>query len=168
VTGSVPEGLELSDNGAKLTVQKGYESKYQVIGSIEADYERATSGAILKNTYWTWDYDEGWRKGYCYWQVPLKIATLGIWSYVVPLHYPCFAGAPGDEQERVAAMYVEMKRGAKLMGGNLVIVTQRGDLFVVSGNERSVSSYTVKGTSVLGFVVKDGVGPDVAGVRRAP
>jgi hypothetical protein len=32
--------------------------------------------------------EQRWRKGLCYWQVPLAWLTLGIWK-VVPLGYPC-------------------------------------------------------------------------------
>lgn len=32
--------------------------------------------------------EQRWRKGYCYWQVPLLWVTLGAW-HIVPLHYVC-------------------------------------------------------------------------------
>jgi len=87
--------------------------------------------------------------------VPLKILTLGIWSYLIPLHYPCIATVPGEEPERQIALQSVLKRGAHAMGGNLVILVASGDTLVVTATEHQVSAQTVQMTTLRAFVIKE-------------
>jgi hypothetical protein len=170
VSGAIPEGLSLSENNQKLIVEKGYRKRYRILGSVEADYERGAEYAFIKNYLWTWDYEEDWRKGLCYWQVPFKVLSLGIWSYLFPGHYPCFSAVPGDESERKAGLQAYLKRGAKAMGGNLVILVASQDLMIVTGGRGGVRSDVIQTTALKGFVleVQDEAGSrgNARGARR--
>lgn len=166
ISGELPEGLELVDGAAKLVVKAGYEGTYRVLGTVEADYARKQGEATLRNMFWTWDYDETWRKGLCYWQIPFKVLTLGIWSYVIPFHYPCIATAPGEEEARKEALIEHLRRGASAMGGNLVVLISGKDLFVVTGNQYGVSTNVVKGVSLRAFVLNESAG--AGGAQQAP
>jgi len=152
--GKLPAGLELSEGGRKLAVTREGEGKYEVIGEVRSDYTAKVNSAGLNNWFWTWDYDDGWRKGLCYPQVPLKIATLGLWSYLSPLHYPCFATAPGEEADRVEAHLVRLQQATHAVGGNLVIVVGEKDATYVSGNQNGVSTTHVPAVGLVGFAVK--------------
>jgi hypothetical protein len=158
ISGKLPDGLDIQERGTKIVVQPGFESKYTVLGTIEADYNRATASGTVKNVYWAWNYDEGWRKGLCYPQVPLKILTLGIWSFFVPLHYPCFASIPGDESDRQTDLQAVIARGAKVMGGNLAILTASVDTTIITASRYGVSSEVVPSTALRGFVLNDAGG----------
>ena len=130
---------------------------YEVLGEVEVDYGPAVAGATARNMYWTWPYEEGWRKGYCYPQVPLKILTLGLW-YLVPLGWPCMAVAPGDTAERERALLRSIRHGTAAMGGNLAVVVAAGQMtyVTVTGNKYSATGVvnTVKSTSLKAFAVR--------------
>lgn len=157
ISGEMPEGLALQENGNKIVIQAGAEGKYKVLGEVEADYNQAAAEMIWRNLWWTWAYDEGWRRVVCYPQVPLKILTLGIWAYI-PTAWPCWAMVPGDETDRQRALVRSVKHGVAAMGGNLVIVTESGttNVVTVSGNNYSATGVVqqVKNTSLKGFSVK--------------
>ncbi|MFT4626334.1 MAG: hypothetical protein ACI8PZ_005011 [Myxococcota bacterium] len=157
LAGTAPEGLELVDNGSKLVVLEGYEDRYRVIGMAEGDYMPKAQKAVINNIYGTWTYeDTPWRKGYCYWQVPLKVATLGLWAYLPP-HYPCIGSAPRDEDERQIALIEEMKKSTHVMGGNTLLVVGGTTLTTLSINTQSGATSTSVAPYVAmhGFVVED-------------
>jgi hypothetical protein len=168
VSGSLPPGLDLREGGTKLVVQKEAAGEYQIIGEVEASYTPALKGALLKNVYWTWtNYREGWRKGLCYPQAPLKALTLGIWTFVVPLAWPCIARAPSEETARQIDLVRALKFGAQAMGGNLVVVVSEGQTNIVhiQGNQNSATAHvqTIRNTSFRAFVVRRRAAPVPAG-----
>jgi hypothetical protein len=65
-------------------------------------------------------YRESWRKPVCWSQNILLIGTLFIWA-VVPTSWPCFVGS-GDPDETRAQAHDAMKRAAKVLGANLILV----------------------------------------------
>jgi hypothetical protein len=158
IAGEMPEGLLLQENGTKIAIQPGAESKYKVLGEVEADYNQLATQMVWRNLWWTWSYDETWRKAVCYPQVPLKIVTLGIWSYLSPTAWPCWANVPGDESDRQRALLRVMKHGVAAMGGDLAIVTESGttNVVTVTGNNYSATGVVqqVKNTSLKGFSIK--------------
>lgn len=155
IAGTIPEGLDLADGGSKLVVLDGYRERYRIIGTVESDYTSLMNKVLKNNMYGAWKYDQPWRRTYCYPQVPLKIVTAGLWSFL-PMNYPCLAMAPRQEEDRQIAMIDQMKRGAKAMGGNLLFVTQGGSLRTTTVNAygQTLSSSVTPYMSLTGFVLE--------------
>jgi len=156
-SGKIPEGLDVSEGGAKISVAQGYESQYQILGTVESDYTKEMGSAIWKNFFWTWNYKETWRKALCWPQAPLKALTLSLWAWFMPAAYPCFAVAPGDEPGRQKAHLVQLKKLASAMGGNLVVLTNSGDLTVTTVNAdtgQTVGRSVTKNMALRGFAIK--------------
>lgn len=155
MAGVMPKGLDVTEGGSKILVAPGYEGQFEVLGTIESDYMKGNSLAFLKNFYWTWNYDEGWRKGLCWPQAPLKAVTLGLWN-LFPWSWPCMASLPGEtdrQKDHIAAL----KRAAVAMGADLVLLTNSGDLSVTTVNARSgavVGTSVTKNMSLRGFAIR--------------
>lgn len=75
--GKLPAGIDLREG--VISVKDGV--PYEIVG-------KATLVLNSGSQFGFPDYEDGWRKGLCYWQAPLTWVTLGIWS-VLPLNYPC-------------------------------------------------------------------------------
>jgi hypothetical protein len=72
-----------------------------------------------------YDYNESWRNGFCYWQVPLHWLTLGIW-YIIPTDYPCdiYEGRSVEAtNERKRRVIKTLQRAAKATDADLVVLT---------------------------------------------
>jgi len=81
---TVPEGLTYSDG--QLSVDEGY--AHEVLAHFEM---KSYDGVLFPTFYFTagfFDYEAAWRRGLCWWQVPLEWVTLGFWT-AVPTSYPC-------------------------------------------------------------------------------
>ncbi|HCF56663.1 MAG TPA: hypothetical protein DFS52_01535 [Myxococcales bacterium] len=129
--GRLPAGLTL-DTAGNLKVED--EERFTVLGSARA----VGAGAdFLVFQFYPYAEDESWRKAYCYWQVPLTWLTLGVWSFMSPLHYPCKVIAPNSPaaiETRKERIIATLRRTTKAMGGNLVVVTKLGGTsFVQAG-----------------------------------
>ena len=101
---TVPEGITL-ENGV-LGVEDGYQ--HRIVGKFKVGPDAGFFPA----------YKQGWRKGACYWQQPLVIATLFIWA-IVPTYYPCYTTPALPKAEVVDAL----KRVAFEAGGDMVVAT---------------------------------------------
>lgn len=155
VAGVIPKGLDVTEGGSKIMVAPGYEGQFEVLGTVESDYMKGNSMAFLKNFYWTWNYEEGWRKGLCWPQAPLKAVTLGLWN-MLPWSWPCMATMP-DETGRQKDHIAAIKRVAAAMGADLVVLTNSGDLSVTTVNARSgavVGTSITKNMSLRGFAIR--------------
>ena len=151
--GSIPEGLDIVDGGSKIIVLPSHQDRYEVLGTVEADYLKNASG--FRNLMWTWTYDEAWRNALCWPQAPLKLATGGVWASIVPLAYPCNKVAPSDEKDRQIALVHELKKGAAEMGGDLVYLHGFSDLSVTTTHENGSSSTSVVPyMATTAFVIK--------------
>jgi hypothetical protein len=112
--GKIPAGLTLRDQ--VLSVETG--APYEIIGRARINFNNGTA-------LWFSDYEDGWRKPYCYWQVPLTWTTLGIWM-VVPVNYPCGVEAWRTKEDVLNATRNLVKRA----GGDLFVgdyVAERED-----------------------------------------
>lgn len=123
LVGQTPQGISV-DNGGGLRVDDT--ERYELLGSV-----KATGDGADFFVFWFYPYVEGekWRKGLCYWQVPLTWATFTIWAFMSPLHYPCKVGAtnsPSAIEERKERIIGSLRRTTKALGGNLLIVTALG------------------------------------------
>ena len=66
---------------------------------------------------------------WCNWQAPIRWVTLGLWK-IFPTYYPCIVveGNESDDREaRIRRMITTLRKSAKAMGGNVVIVGYVGD-----------------------------------------
>lgn len=77
---TLPEGLTFEDG--VLRVAEDYD--HEVVGK----FVLGPKAGMFYLAAGFHDYEDGWRKGLCYWQAPLEWVTLGFWS-VVPTSYPC-------------------------------------------------------------------------------
>lgn len=106
---TIPEGIKL--DGGQFSVEEGYQ--HQIVGK----FALAPQGGMFYFMAWFHDYEDGWRKGLCYWQVPLEWLTLGIWT-AVPTAYPCFP-TPAREKLKLQA---DAKALAEAAGADTVIM----------------------------------------------
>jgi len=170
VAGTLPTGLALEENGTKLVASAGGQADFEVLGEVEVDFAPMVQGAFFRNFYWTWGYGEGWRKGLCYPQAPLKLLTLGLWT-ILPLAWPCMASAPGDATERERALVKSIKHGVAAMGGNLAVVVNSGQMsyVTISGGRYSATGTvnTIKKTSLRAFAVRQRSRRDVRPTQQS-
>ena len=153
--GKFPAGISLAEAGSKVVVEKEHEGEFIVLGAIETDYSANMSEAYLRNLFWTWNYDETWRKWVCWPQAPLKLITLSLWN-IVPTAWPCGAKIPSEEKDRQKAHYERLKRLAAAMGGNMVMVSGKSALHVSTQMQDTgvVLHDKIHGMGSQGFAVR--------------
>lgn len=124
--GQLPRGVELKDGAISVAP----DADVELVAKISA---QMNFPGMLGGNEWFYDYDESqaWRKGFCYWQVPLSWITVGMWAYLSPLSHPCkvYEGssisAVDGRKERMIDM---MKRATKVVGGDFLVVTDTTQL----------------------------------------
>jgi hypothetical protein len=104
---TVPEGVDVKDGA--ITVDK--ESPHTLV----AKFSIGAPGGFFP------DYKQSWRKGLCYWQTPLVVATLFAWA-AVPTYWPCFSSSAMSRQDLIEAT----KTLAWSAGANLVVLSYVG------------------------------------------
>ncbi len=114
---SFPAGIRV--DGTTVSVQDGYDHK------LIAQFSLATQGFPIQFL----DYKSGWRKGYCYPQVPLGWVTLTIWNIFSPLNWPCHGSYSTEKVELIE----NARRLAAAAGGDLVVMEFQG----VSGRDHA-------------------------------
>jgi hypothetical protein len=147
--GVLPQGVEISENG-KISVDRAAAGEIQVLGTVESE---ANAGAILQSTAWYVDMhpSEGAaRDWFCKVQLPLRLATLTLWSYLTPFGWVCLA-APRADERGFRLHLQELRRAAYAMGGNLVVLTGRTDLV---SSRNGVEVGRVEGVKITGLVLK--------------
>lgn len=82
------EGFHFDPASTKLVAAPG--SGNVVLQRVQISFPTMENFARL---FWFGDYrpEQRWRKGLCYWQVPIMWLTLGVW-HIVPIYYPCVPG----------------------------------------------------------------------------
>ena len=95
------------------------------LGQVTVSYDDASADAFFKSALWTWDYHERWRSALCTWQVPFKLLTLGLWTALSPLAWPCISKVPRSSTDRMSLAVDEIRRGSAAIGGNLAVVVRR-------------------------------------------
>jgi hypothetical protein len=106
---TIPEGIT-TDEGS-FSVEEDYQ--HEILGKFAM---LPGAGDVLM--VWFADYEDGWRKGLCYWQVPLTWITLTLWN-VVPTSYPCHT-LPFRSK---IAIIRDLKRAAAVAGADTVIAS---------------------------------------------
>ncbi|MFO0725451.1 MAG: hypothetical protein U1E65_16830 [Myxococcota bacterium] len=123
--GKIPSGLKLEQG--ILSADEG--SGLQILGKAVFEASTGTQFGFP-------DYEQGWRKGMCYWQAPLTWVTLAIWS-IIPLNYPC-----GVDNMRSKEDVLRATKGlVKELGGDFFV----GEYTYATQDEAA---------GVVGFVVK--------------
>jgi hypothetical protein len=107
---TIPEGLDVGTG--QIKVVDGYQ--HQLVGKFQLTHASRAGSLSL---WWFSDYESDWRRGYCYPQVVLTLATLMIWS-MTPLAVPCW----GDPRMTKVDAIAYARRIATAAGGDLVIM----------------------------------------------
>lgn len=113
--GKLPSGIKL-ESGV-LSTEK--DAPYEILGKAVITVGEGTQFGFP-------DYEDGWRKGLCYWQAPLTWATLMIWA-IVPVNYPCGVDAARPKEEVLTAT----KNLVRELGGHLFV----GEYIIPSQDE---------------------------------
>lgn len=138
--GKIPSGLELE--GGVLRVEK--DAPFEILGRAMIDVGSGSAFGFA-------DYEQPWRKPFCYWQAPLTWLTLGLWA-LVPLNYPCGVNSFRSKEEVLAAT----RNLVHELGGHVFV----GDYLNASEDEAM---------GIIGFVVRrlEAPGSEVARNRGA-
>lgn len=90
--------------------------------------------------------DESWRKGYCYWQVPLNWVTIFVWAQL-PLYWTCKPSAPSDQGLREKLIAQQAQKIAVTTGSEAVIVFFKDTSVTTIQNGVPTSTQIAKSTS---------------------
>lgn len=113
-----PETVQVVDAGnTQLDL-----SHYEILGSVRVD-QHTDNEIGVRNWIWFNHFESPGRFGYCVWQTPLKMVTLGIWN-IVPLAWPCGGGNPSDPAERLEYLSRYARRVAAEMGGDTMLMIE--------------------------------------------
>jgi hypothetical protein len=104
---TLPPGVNLKDGVITATPESGL----QVLGELVVSAQKA-------NPFLFPDYESVGRKVYCYPQAPLAWVTLGLWSLLVPINWPCWGRALA-RPEGIGLL----RAAAAAAGADLVILT---------------------------------------------
>jgi hypothetical protein len=129
--GKLPAGIKLE--GGVLKVEDG--APFEILGRASLLVGEGTPFGFP-------DYEQGWRKGYCYWQAPLTWVTLGIWA-LIPVNYPCGVSYWRTKQEVLTAT----KNLVDELGGHVFV----GDYINETRDEAS---------GITGFVIRKNDAPE--------
>jgi hypothetical protein len=150
----LPEGLSFEEGELVVTDP----SRYEIVGRVSTQYEM--SPAVLTSMslgFYRYDSSEAWKNPYCNVQVPLGWLTLSLWT-LVPLHYPCMV-AEGDTARatdgRRARILEALVRGTVASGGNLLVLTELGDLKIVTYTQFGPLLSTLPVIAGSGVAVKE-------------
>jgi hypothetical protein len=141
--GQVPAGITVLGQGRAVEISEAFKDQYEAIGSIKLDLKSARQWNSMRNTFWTWNYEDKWRRYLCWPQIPLRYLTLIYFWRIVPTNYPCEARQPSDDEEARELLLRRAKALAKAMGGNTVILTDefRRTYRVGNSTENNASVY---------------------------
>lgn len=168
IEGSIPEGLDLTEQGSKIIIKRGFEKRYEVLGEVESKPLYGNLELTARKIYWMWDMhpDEGALDGYCKWQGPLRAITLGFWS-ITPFNWPCVGTRYPKEQKDARRIHLlELRRGAYAMGANLVIITSSsnlGNVYVTNTGAAFAGATQFQEYTLKGFAILDREAPKVEG-----
>ena len=145
----LPDGVTIADG--ELVVDP---AKYDYRGKVSVVRNRT----LLANFgFWPYEYKdgEGWRYALCVPQVPLAWFTLSLWSWISPTMWPCHVAA-GTEDERRETMNETMKKGTKLIGGDVLIVGGYGgyDFVTVSTKPDGMKESGKGSLAGVGYALK--------------
>jgi hypothetical protein len=150
LVGSTPPGIQLEDGGSRIAIDAEQASRYTVLGTATSKAGNVNPSLLL---FWyvpPHDSEGKFRKVWCAWQAPFRALTLGVFWKMVPFDWGCGPRNTGDPSlhER------ELRRMARAMGGNLVIVTGSIDRTYLNAAGAEVGRTQAIG--MRAYVLKDG------------
>jgi hypothetical protein len=132
----LPRGVSIVDG--KITVAA--DSEWVLVAEATAHPNGGRQFWLMG--FYDYNPDEAWRKGYCYWQVPLHWLTFGLW-YMVPTDYVCNVSegrSVGDVNDRKQRVVRTLQRAAKATNSDLVVLASERQTSVVRANTGTVIS----------------------------
>ena len=133
----MPRGMVLNGNTPIIDDNAGIE----MVGKFEMEARTSNFFFIAKFI----DYEEVWRKGLCYWQVPLEWLTLGAWS-LSPTTWACF---PAKPVMRKADALSYIKKAADGADADIVVMTYDGEVNETIRGARGWFLRTIKDRQLL-------------------
>lgn len=124
ISGELPEGLVWREAGRTLLVRRGYEERYQLLGTMTSIIPYAPQELQLRNLFWRVPLHvvhSRSRDRYCAAQAPLRALTLGAWD-LVPFNYPCFVQYPSTLEKSLDLHIEALKAAAAALGANLLVL----------------------------------------------
>jgi hypothetical protein len=151
--GNLPPGVAVGPDGS-VTIQN---PRYQWVGNVSASPKEPAAANL---GFWFYDYpeDQSWRKVYCGVQVPLSWVTLSLWSWLSPTYYPCRvleSNGSGDVDARKARIISTLRKAAKAVGGNLLVVTSIGGRSLTVDTGYGVTTYDKLAMTGTGLALRD-------------
>lgn len=170
VTTELPPGLTL-DKGA-LTART---DSFVVLGDVRSHMDDTRQIAFAKSVFWYESMHESHGAGrdvFCKVQTPLRTLTLGIFALLSPTSWPCYVLYTKKLSTNATIHRGELRRAARAMGGNLVILTELSaeqQSYVTGyGVRTGTGSESVPGASAHAWVLVDRSRGKVAAVPSAP
>lgn len=125
---SVPSDGEFIYDEEAGTLMATPESGHQVLERVQLQFPTMENPLKLIG-FIKYRPEQRWRKGLCYWQVPLFWITLGAWA-IVPLNYPCHSAIwhtgslreVAGEDTRKLILEDALKAEALRLQGNAVVL----------------------------------------------
>ena len=126
-----PHGFRFEREAGLLVAEEG--TGHEVVTRLQLVFPTMENPAKLFG-FIKYRPEQRWRKGYCYWQVPLWWVTLGLWK-LVPLSYPCdhalwHTGGLreiGGKERREELLELGLKIEAHRVGGDAVVMANVAD-----------------------------------------
>jgi hypothetical protein len=150
----LPEGLAFREGELVVTDP----TRYEIVARVSTQYEMSPAiMASMSIGFYRYDSSEGWKNPYCNVQVPLGWLTLSMWT-MVPLHYPCMVAewdSPAAADRRRARILETLVRGTAAAGGNLLVLTELGDLKIVAYTQLGPMVSTLEVVAGSGVALKD-------------
>lgn len=149
VRGTLPPGISIDKDGS-IEVDRSATGETEVLGTVSSE---ADPSAFIASTIWYADLhpSEGVpRDAFCKAQLPLRVVTLSLWSYLTPFGWVCLAVPRGDDRGFRLHLQ-ELRRAAYAMGGNMVVLIGQTDLIT---SRDGVVVGRVEGVHIKALVLK--------------
>jgi len=157
VTNELPPGVTL-EKGA-LAARSDL---FTILGDVRSHMDDTRQAAFAKSVFWYESMHESHGSGrdvFCKVQTPLRTLTLGIFALVSPTSWPCYVLYTKKLSTNAAIHRGELRRAARAMGGNLVILTginaEQQSYVTGYGYHSGTGSESVPGASAHAWILVD-------------
>lgn len=156
MTSDAPAGVSLANGKVEADPER-----YVHLGTARSFMDDTRQAAFAKSVFWYESMHPSHssaRDVACKVQTPLRTLTLGIWALVSPTSWFCYVLYTKKQSTNVAIHSGELRRVARAMGGNLVImnVSAETQSYVTGyGWNAGTGSESVPGATATGVVLLD-------------
>lgn len=157
VTNELPPGVTLEKG-----VLSAASDRFVVLGDVRSHMDDTRQVAFAKSVFWYESMHESHGAGrdvFCKVQTPLRTLTLGIFALVSPTSWPCYVLYTKKLSTNAAIHRGELRRAARAMGGNLVLLTELAaeqQSYVTGyGLRTGTASESVPGASAHAWILVD-------------